>query len=161
MIRPLRLCLIYGRTAEHTFVIPMKLVSICQRFSSMEASSKAPPIPAPALLISTSIRPAIRKTASTALRTDSTSVTSIRNIHTPSSRCPSCTVLPVPKTLCPLAASMEDAVFPNPDVAPVNSITLDTFTSYLHLSAKNTKSQHIHDIFSENRLQYRQLHTNC
>ena len=114
--------LITGTTKCRQRTIPIQLTSICLRASSRELNSSGPPMPIPALLMNTSMRPSLMTTVSTALRQSSSSVTSARMYSTPEIN--SEALLKVPYTLWPSALSLRAICLPKPDPIPVMRMTI-------------------------------------
>src|SRR5436309_3547700 len=113
-----------GSTAFTIRTAPKKFVSSCALASSTLVSSAAPVIEYPALLTSTSRRPALATTCSTQARTDSSERTSSATIVTPCD-CALSGLRAVPKTLNPRSASSRAVAWPMPDEAPVTRIVCD------------------------------------
>ena len=133
-IMPLPCSLMVGRTTLVTFVTPKKLVSIKVLSSSSDTSSKAPLIPKPALLISTSILPNFLIPASTAAITSSFFVTSIMTGSTFSffiSGSVSLILRTVAITLSPFFTASSANAWPSPRPAPVIIHTLFMFFPFL------------------------------
>src|SRR5438552_912370 len=113
-----------GSTAFTIRTAPKKLVSSCALASSTLVSSAAPVIEYPALLTSTSRRPALATTCATQERTDSSERTSSATMVTPCD-CALSGLRAVPKTLNPRSASSRAVAWPMPDEAPVTRIVCD------------------------------------
>src|SRR6266568_3792820 len=113
-----------GSTAFTIRTAPKKFVSSCALASSTLVSSAAPVIEYPALLTSTSRRPALATTCSTQERTDSSERTSSATMVTPC-ECVLSGLRAVPKTLNPRSASSRAVAWPMPDEAPVTRMVCD------------------------------------
>src|SRR5881296_3075380 len=113
-----------GSTAFTIRTAPKKLVSSCALASSTLVSSAAPVIEYPALLTSTSRRPALATTCSTQARTESSDRTSSATMVTPCD-CALSGLRAVPKTVNPRSASSRAVAWPMPDDAPVTKIVCD------------------------------------
>src|SRR6266576_5826557 len=124
MILPAPAARIPGSTAFTIRTAPKKLVSSCALASSTLVSSAAPVIEYPALLTSTSRRPALATTCATQERTDSSERTSSATMLTPCD-CALSGLRAVPKTLNPRSASSRAVAWPMPDEAPVTRIVCD------------------------------------
>src|SRR6266576_5083374 len=124
MILPAPAARIPGSTAFTIRTAPKKLVSSCALASSTLVSSAAPVIEYPALLTSTSRRPAVATTCATQERTDSSERTSSATMLTPCD-CALSGLRAVPKTLNPRSASSRAVAWPMPDEAPVTRIVCD------------------------------------
>ncbi len=122
MISPFLCCRMPGSTALTILAVPNRLASNRSRACSTGVSSIAPISPTPALLISTSIRPARSWTQDTHPATDSSEVTSSGSISNPAASFPDGFVA-VPKTWYPCTASSAAVACPIPREAPVTSTT--------------------------------------
>src|SRR5262245_3885809 len=112
-----------GSTAWIMRRTPMTLVSNSACAWVMLVSSTAPTRLTPALLISTSIRPARLRTSSTQALTEVSSRTSSGTSSAPASGCVVATARTPPKTRCPRAATNSAVARPMPDDALVMRTT--------------------------------------
>src|SRR5256886_14239206 len=127
-----------GSTAFTIRTAPKKLVSSCALASSTLVSSAAPVIEYPALLTSTSRRPALATTCATQERTDSSERTSSATMVTPCD-CALSGLRAVPKTVNPRSASSRAVAWPMPDDAPVTKIVCDIDSPEDCVSDNNTR----------------------
>src|SRR6266850_1976364 len=124
MILPALAARIPGSTAFTMRTMPKKFVSNCALASSTLVSSAAPIIAYPALLTSTSSRPALAITCSMHARTDSSDRTSSASIVN-GARFAASGLRAVPNTVNPRSASSCAVDCPMPDEAPVTRIVCD------------------------------------
>lgn len=137
-IRPARCSRIDGNTALVMRITPNRLTSNSCWTWATEDSSAPPNMPRPALLTSTSMRPARSSIVFTSAATDASSVTSHASIVT-SSGLPPLGLRLVPKTVKPVRARASALAFPMPEEAPVTrAILLDVEFIGVSLSVRRS-----------------------